>query len=470
LPSHNQNGPMPSRRRYSSYFPFLFLIFDLVSLNVGFIVANLIRFDQFFYYQENYLTLHLVLNGLWLLVFFSARLHEINRELRLVDHLNRVLTGLVVNLSIVFAVWFVTQPLYYSREHLFFSYALFTVLIILWRSIWHFVIRYYRTKGFNVRDVVIVGSGDLADNMISYIKSNQGIGYKLKGKFGSGRDRNEETLGDIGDLEGYAENNNIDIIFCLLHELGEKRVKEIIDFAENNLIKVKIISQFSRISYRNFTSQNYGPIPVLNVNAIPLDFPINRTVKRAFDIAFSSLVIIFLLSWLVPLIGLIIKLETSGPIFFKQVRHGKGNHPFLCWKFRTMVLNKDADLQQATKNDERVTWVGTILRKTSIDELPQFINVFMGDMSIVGPRPHPIELNKQFQPSIEKFWQRHAVKPGITGLAQAKGYRGETSAFNAMSGRVRLDRFYVKNWSMFLDFKIILLTIITMWRGSENAY
>ncbi len=461
---------MPSRHRYSTYFPILFLIFDLVSLNVGFVIANLIRFDQLFYYQERYLTLQLILNGLWLLVFFSARLHEINREHRLIDHLNRVLTGLVVNLSIVFAVWFVTQPLYYSREHLFFSYALFTVLIISWRSIWHFVIRYYRAKGFNVRNVVIVGGGDLATDMISYIRSNPGIGYKLEGVFNADKVNNAVYLGGIHDLEQYSESHNVDVIFCLLNEIGENRVKEIIDYAENNLIKVKIISQFSRISYRNFSVQNYGPIPVLNVNAIPLDFPINRTIKRAFDILFSSLVMILLLSWLIPLIGLLIKLESRGPIFFKQLRHGKGNQPFLCWKFRTMVINKEADSKQATRNDSRVTRVGTILRKTSIDELPQFINVFLGDMSIVGPRPHPIKLNEQFQPSIEKFWQRHAVKPGITGLAQAKGYRGETSEFSAMSGRVRLDRFYVKNWSMFLDFKIIILTILTLWHGSENAY
>ncbi len=388
----------------------------------------------------------------------------------MVDHLNKVLTGLVVNLSIVFAIWFVTQPVYYSREHLFFSYALFTILIILWRSVWHFTIRYYRTKGYNIRNVVIVGAGDLSNNIVSYINSNPGIGYQLKGVFSPTRAIKGQYLGGVNDLESYTREESVDIIFCILNEVGEERVKEIIDFAENNLIKVKIISQFSRISYRNFSVQNYGPIPVLNVNAIPLDFPINRTLKRAFDIVFASTFILLLLSWIIPLVGLIIKLNSKGPVFFKQLRHGKGNNPFLCWKFRTMVINGEADSKQATKNDARITSVGSFLRKTSIDELPQFINVFLGDMSIVGPRPHPIKLNEQFQPSIEKFWQRHAVKPGITGLAQAKGYRGETAEFSAMSGRVRLDRFYVKNWSMFLDLKIIVLTVISIWKGSPNAY
>ena len=163
-------------------------------------------------------------------------------------------------------------------------------------------------------------------------------------------------------------------------------------------------------------------------------------------------------------------MESRGPVFFKQKRHGKDNNFFLCWKFRTMTYQKNAEFKQATKDDNRITKIGAILRKTSIDELPQFINVFLGDMSVVGPRPHPIKLNEEFQPKIDRFWQRHAVKPGITGLAQAKGFRGETAELSDMSGRVKLDRFYVKNWSLILDFKIILLTAMSIIKGDQNAY
>ena len=159
-----------------------------------------------------------------------------------------------------------------------------------------------------------------------------------------------------------------------------------------------------------------------------------------------------------------------GDIFFKQKRHGKDNNFFLCWKFRTMTFDKRAEFKQATKNDNRITKIGAILRKTSIDEIPQFINVFLGDMSVVGPRPHPIKLNEEFQPKIDRFWQRHAVIPGITGLAQAKGFRGETVELSDMSGRVKLDRFYVKNWSLILDLKIILLTALSIIKGDQNAY
>ncbi len=455
-------------RRYSTYFPILFLLADLICLNLGVFIANQFRFGALLIVDDAYYSLQILLNGLWVLVFFSAGLHEIHREQRLLDHLNKVLTALVINLAVVFAIWFATKPFYYSRQHLFYTYFIFTIALIFWRSLWHYFIRYYRSKGFNVRNVVVVGYGDMAQEMIYFIKNNKGLGYNLVGVFDD--DECEDKLGATNEVEEYAEINNVDIMFCVLNKLNETRVNDLINFAESNLIKVKIISQFSRLGNQNLSVQNYGPIPVLNVNAIPLDNKINQMTKRLFDVLFSGLFMVFVLSWLIPIVGLFIKMESKGPVFFKQLRHGRGNKPFLCWKFRTMVVNDESDEKQATKGDVRITKMGAILRRTSIDEIPQFINVFLGDMSVVGPRPHPIKLNETFQPSIEKFWQRHAVKPGITGLAQAKGFRGETSEFSDMSGRVRLDRFYVKNWSLILDFKIIVLTIVSILRDNENAY
>jgi exopolysaccharide biosynthesis polyprenyl glycosylphosphotransferase len=193
-------------------------------------------------------------------------------------------------------------------------------------------------------------------------------------------------------------------------------------------------------------------------------------MKRSFDILFSLIIILGFLSWILPVISILIKLDSKGPIFFRQQRSGKGNNHFWCWKFRTMYMNDECDIKQATKGDIRITRIGNILRKTSIDELPQFFNVLIGNMSIVGPRPHPLKLNEQFSPVIEKFMIRHSVKPGITGLAQAKGYRGETSTTIMMSNRVRLDRFYVENWSIILDMKIIILTVVAMLKGDQNAY
>lgn len=456
---------MHRHHRYSRYFPILFLVADLVCLNIGIYASHYYRFDSFFL-AEGYQILQLFLNLIWLLVFFGSRLQEINRNSKLLDHLNKVLTALVINLSIVFALWFAIQPLDYSRKFLFFTYLVFTLSILSWRTVWHYLIRYYRVKGYNIRNVLIVGAGELADTLVEHFRQSPELGYHLVGVLG----QNGQADARIDDLEDLALEKKADVIFCCLPNLREERVKEIIDFAENNLMKVNLISQFSRLMSYNLSIEQFGSIPIIAVNTIPLDNMVNRFVKRLFDIIFSSLVLITILSWLVPIIGLLIKLESRGPIFFKQKRHGKDNENFLCWKFRTMEFDRKAEFKQAQKNDPRITKIGNILRKTSIDEIPQFINVFLGDMSVVGPRPHPIKLNEEFQPQIDRFWQRHAVKPGITGLAQAKGFRGETSAFSEMSGRVKLDRFYVKNWSLILDFKIILLTVLSIVRGNENAY
>lgn len=457
-------------RRFSPYFPFIFLIFDLIALNLGILVADYIRFGQILPLNQDYQLLQGLLNVLWIFVFFSSRLNEISRDQGLVDLLNRVLTALVINLAIVFAIWFATKPYYYSRQHLFLTYLFFSLLLVGWRTGWYFFIRYYRSKGFNYRNVIIVGYGDLANNLIDYISENRGLGYRFLGFFDDRSTGSPNLLGNVSDVEDYIKNNNVDVMFCLLNKLDNERVEDLIDYSENHLVKVKILSKFSKLGNQRLSFQNFGLLPVIDVNAIPLDKPFNQGIKRGFDIVFSLTVMVFILSWLVPLVALLIKLESKGPAFFKQYRHGLNNRHFLCWKFRTMVVNQEADTKQATKNDARITRIGSFLRKTSIDEIPQFINVFLGDMSVVGPRPHPIKLNETFQPQIEKFWQRHAVKPGITGLAQAKGFRGETAELSAMSGRVKLDRFYVKNWSLLLDIKIIILTIVSILRGSDNAY
>lgn len=231
-----------------------------------------------------------------------------------------------------------------------------------------------------------------------------------------------------------------------------------------------MVADFRGFTYKGLELEMYDYIPVLNVTPIPLDDWKNRAVKRAFDIGFSLFVIIFVLSWLTPLLALIICLDSEGPIFFKQKRSGKINSTFYCLKFRTMRVNKEADIKQATQDDQRITKIGAFLRKTSLDELPQFFNVLMGDMSVVGPRPHMISHTEQYSRKIERFMARHFVKPGITGLAQAKGYRGETRELNMMKNRVRLDKFYIENWSLLLDIKILFLTFLTLYNEREHAF
>ena len=458
-----------ANRRYSRYFPVIFLLADLFFLNLAFMLANQIRFNFWWYESSAYPFLFGFLNVTWIIIYFLAKLDRVDREKSVVDNVSQVLLGLTINLAIVFAMWVATKAYFYSREHLFYTYLFFSAFVVSWRVGFMYIIRYYRQKGFNIRNVVIVGYGPIGRSLQKHFIQNPGIGYVSCGFFDHNTNH-ENVVGNIDDVMEYAKENHVDILFCCLPKLYDEDIKKLVDFAENNLIKIKLVDNLRVVGDKSLSVQKFGKIPVINVNSVPLDKTINRFFKRTFDLAFSFLVMIFILSWLVPIVGLLIKFESKGPVFFRQSRHGKNNELFLCWKFRTMVVNNEADTKQASKDDSRITKLGSILRKTSIDEFPQFINVFLGDMSIVGPRPHPITLNNIFSPKIDRFVQRHAVKPGVTGLAQAKGYRGETKKFSEMYGRVKLDRFYVKNWSLLLDLKIILLTVYSIIWKTDNVY
>lgn len=197
---------------------------------------------------------------------------------------------------------------------------------------------------------------------------------------------------------------------------------------------------------------------------------INLTLKRGIDLLGTLIFMVFVGFWLFPIVAILIKLESPGPVFFRQEREGIYNSKFRCYKFRSMVVNNEADTKQATKNDPRITKVGRFIRKTSIDELPQILNVIYGNMSLVGPRPHPIKLNQMSELEIPGFRNRHLVKPGITGLAQAKGYRGETQTFHQMYFRYKLDIHYIKTWSPFMDLKILAMTVNSMLFDNGNAY
>ena len=438
----------------------MLLLFDVVCLNFGILLAN-----QYYHGSLiptfDYRSLQLVLNVIWIITFFASKLQEIDRGSELLAHLNKVLTGLVINLSMVFALWFIFQPEDHLRKFLFVTYLSFTITILLWRSFWHYFIRYYRAKGYNYRNVLIIGEGDLPDALGKHIKENSFLGFRLVESVKSY---------DLAEIYQLSKDRRVNIIFCYLSSFTENQVRDIINFAENNLIKVNFFSNFSKFTGYNLSMQRLGDIPFIRVNNMPLDNILNKFIKRSFDIAFSCLVFIVILSWLIPIIALVIKIESKGPAFFKQDRHGHNNRLFSIYKFRTMYVHNNPTVEQAKKGDLRITCIGAILRKTSIDELPQFVNVLKGEMSVVGPRPHPVQYNIEYQRKIDRFWQRHAVKPGITGLAQSKGFRGETPKLKDVSNRVRLDRFYIKNWSLILDLKIIILTIIAVLKGDQNAY
>jgi len=268
----------------------------------------------------------------------------------------------------------------------------------------------------------------------------------------------------------YAAKNKIHELYICIPTQELSDVKGLFKLADEQCLRLRFVPDMAGNFPDNAVLQNIYHYPAISQRNEPLEDQNNRFVKRVFDVVFSLLVFIFILSWLYPLIGLLIKLQSPGPIIFKQMRSGENNEPFLCYKFRSMRVNTDSDLKQMTKGDSRVTKIGQFIRKTSIDELPQFFNVLKGDMSIVGPRPHMLNHTKQYNELTENFMVRHFVKPGITGLAQIRGLRGEITDMKYMQERINVDIEYLENWDVISDFKICFLTFYSIIKGDEKAY
>ena len=323
--------------------------------------------------------------------------------------------------------------------------------------------------GGNSLNVVVLGR-DPNLKKIRRIFDDPYLGYRYKGYFDNETSKSPTYLGNMLDSFGYILDNDIDEIYCVASNFNTKELKNLVDFADNNLIKFKIILDNKEVFSKAMSIEAYQNIPVLNLRKVPLDTEYARIAKRTFDIIFSLLVIVGVLSWLTPILYIFIKWESKGPIYFKQKRHGFKRRVFWCYKYRSMAVNSDSDSKMAAKNDLRVTKMGRFMRKTSIDELPQFINVLKGEMSVVGPRPHMEVHTVDYQSSVDKYLVRHFVKPGITGLAQIKGYRGEINKKSDILNRTKLDIFYVEKWSLTLDLSIIYFTVANIFMGEENAY
>ncbi len=343
------------------------------------------------------------------------------------------------------------------------------ILLTVYRILFYWAIRNYRLRGGNYVNVIAIGR-DKNLKKIRTVFDDPSLGYRYKGFFDNRPSVSPTYLGEIGKAYEYIIHNEIDEVYCLASKFSQGELRNLIDFADNNLIRLKIIPDNKEVFTRSMSLEMYDSIPVLNIRRVPLDTEYAKWVKRIFDIVFSSLVLVFVLSWLIPLMFILIKLESPGPLYFKQKRHGLKKRVFWCYKFRSMAPNTDSDSKMATKNDMRITKVGSFIRKTSIDELPQFINVFLGNMSVVGPRPH-MELHTEgYESSVDKYLVRHFVKPGITGLAQIRGYRGEILKHSDILNRIKLDVFYVEKWSLAFDLNIIYRTVYNVFAGEEKAY
>lgn len=408
-------------------------------------------------------------NFSWLAITYSLNYYPTARKEKFMTNIKKMF-NLYIIYGLTYFSWFVVRGVLPDNiQYHFIVFLIICVLLTIYRLLFYIVIRNYRLSGGNYVNVVVIGR-DKNLKKIRKVFDNPYYGYRYCGFFDDKPSQSPTYLGEIYDSFKYIIDNSINEVYCTASKLSRSELQNLINFADNNLIKLKIIPDNKDIYTTAMTVQKYDNIPVLDVRTVPLDADFGRRAKRIFDVVFSSIIIVSLLSWLIPLLYIIIKLESPGPLFFTQKRHGLKRQTFNCLKFRSMTSNGEAHSKMATKNDMRVTPIGRILRKTSIDELPQFFNVFLGHMSVVGPRPHMEQHTSDYEISVDKYLVRHFVKPGITGLAQIKGYRGEIIKPSDILNRIRLDILYVEKWSFLLDFKIILLTIFNAFKGEEKAY
>jgi putative colanic acid biosynthesis UDP-glucose lipid carrier transferase len=318
--------------------------------------------------------------------------------------------------------------------------------------------------GGNYRKTIVIGHCTESTNLEKYFKLNKDAGYLHKHSF------NDPSHIILTEIFSYILEHEIDEVYCSLKNVDDRMVKSLIDYCDNNLITIKFIPQSTKIYSKKLIFDNYDTIPILSLRKVPLKDNINKFFKRLFDIIISLVVIILILSWLTPILALLIKSQSRGPVFFRQIRNGINYKEFYCYKFRSMVVNNDADKTQATRHDVRVTPLGKLLRKSSLDEMPQFINVLFGEMSVVGPRPHMTKENNKYNSTVQKYMLRHVIKPGITGYAQVNGFRGEVENESDIINRVKCDIYYLENWSLLLDVKIMFKTIINSIVGEDKAY
>lgn len=464
---------MPAR--YSKFFRAIHITGDAILLNFSFLLVNTIYYKSFqVSLSDHYVKQFLYINLFWFVSATTFKVYDIYRVIRLEEVFSRLLQTFVFHILLIFAFVIAFKEYIYSYKLFASKYVCFVFLLVSWRVFFLYALKFFRKHGLNFRRVIIIGAGPIGEDIYDFFLQNPEHGYKFLGFFDNNQDNIQRfphlVMGSVEESKAYALKNMVDEIYVSLPDMNNDVVHDLIEFADKNLIRVKLLPDFRGFLYKRVEINFYNRVPIIMLRKEPLENPVNRVLKRSFDIAFSLFVLVFIFPWLFLIIAGIIKITSPGPVFFRQLRSGKDNRPFTCYKFRSMSINSQADQIQAQRDDPRITRIGRFLRKTNLDELPQFINVLMGHMSVVGPRPHMLKHTEEYSKIIDKFMVRHFVKPGITGLAQAKGLRGQTSDPQMMHKRVQMDVFYIENWSLFLDIKIIMITIWKMFTGDKNAF
>ena len=465
---------MVLNKRHGYLIRWLIGVGDMFVLNFVFLfVFNLLDYTYTHAIANNHREVLLLLNFCY---FFSLYFVPVQLHLSVVfiDKIVQRAFSLVTVLVLLFATCLIFLNVGdLMATFLVVYYVVALVSFALWRVFVRLSLKLYRRKGYNFKCVVIVGAGKNGMELYQVMKDDLSYGFNICGFFDDNialKDALPNYLGSTNEVEDYVLKHEIDEIYCTLPGTNDGKIVRLLNFAEKHMIRFYIVPEFYRNVKKSMVMEMMESIPLLTIRREPLQSMYNRCLKRAFDLLFSSVVLLTIYPILYVILGVLIKLSSPGPILFRQKRTGLYGRDFECFKFRTMRVNAEADTMQAVKDDPRKTRIGNFLRKSNLDEFPQFVNVFLGDMSVVGPRPHMLKHTEQYSALIDKYMVRHLVKPGVTGWAQVTGYRGETKTLEQMEGRVKRDVWYIENWTFFLDLKIIIVTVLNMFKGEKNAY
>ncbi|MBT8243811.1 MAG: exopolysaccharide biosynthesis polyprenyl glycosylphosphotransferase [Winogradskyella sp.] len=409
---------------------------------------------------------------LWLISAYSIKFYNVYRYTTTLNIFSLLFKQFFLFFLIVFAFIGFYRSIEIEKSTII-KYLLYSMSVIaIIKYLTFFGLRTYRIfLNGNQRRVLIVGKTKSAMELKDFFKEKEKYGYNLLGVYGN--DGSTGLTGNIKDAIDFISNSDtLDEIYCAMDELLEEEINTFVKYSELNQFNIKFIPKTANFLNKRLKADFYNYQPVLSIEQVSLNKPFNRVLKRIFDVVFSLVVIVFILSWVSVILFILIKLESKGPLFYKHKRNGINYKEFDCYKFRSLKISSSEAETYVKQKDDRVTKIGRFLRKTSIDELPQFINVLKGEMSVVGPRPHMLAYTQAYSKKIDtyNFIFRHNVKPGITGLAQVKGFRGEIKSDEDIVNRVKYDIFYIENWSILLDLDIIGRTIVSILKGDENAY
>ena len=438
----------------------------LLFLTINFLafgLANLCEFGLFWKDGHAYPSLLIITFAATIITYLISRQNLINATTQIPQLIWKIVEFMFLYTFFVLAYWFVINATHYHKEQIGCFFIFYFILLILSNALY---IRFLRAKKIDIPSVntLVIGENKFTQQFIESIVTNEWMGFKFLDNIAPKAFSREKFPKKIAEKK-------IDTVFINWDEFAQnpEREKTLRFLAENNNVKFFVISEIFATKLIPSTYYLAGNFPYINLYQFPLDSEFNLTLKRLFDIVFALFFFLTIAIWLFPIIALMLIIDSGIPIFFKQKRHGMDNQEFDCYKFRSMVQNNFSDSKITIKNDPRVTRFGRILRKTSLDELPQFWNVLKGDMSIVGPRPHMVNQNNHYNQIISKYNFRHYVKPGITGLAQVEGFRGEIKEDKDMENRIQADLYYIRNWSFGLDLRIIYRTVANMLKGDKNA-